>query len=329
MARPMRPPVNLGHPGYSPGALPGPGNIPGGMGRPGIPPSGIAGPINPGSIGANGPMPHGPGGGNFPGGPAPRPGLNGLDALAKSDWFKGRPPTANMNKQALADIGDKVRNNFNFSDCFNGNWKDRYPGSWWVAGWTSPAYAYSTPSWSDYAGYAGYGGYGSSGSSRGYDAQPVYYDYGTNIVYQGDTVYVNGDAAGTHEQYAQQATTLADSGRQAPATQEEQWLPLGVFAMVQGEQVTGNDLFQLAVNKAGVIRGNYYNALSDTNQPVYGAVDQKTQRAAWTVGDRKEPVFEAGIANLTQPQTTMLVHFGKGRTQQWTLVRIEQSGKEK
>ena len=34
--------------------------------------------------------------------------------------------------------------------------------------------------------------------------------------------------------------------------------------MIQGEQANGNDLFQLAVNKSGVIRGNYYNALSDT-----------------------------------------------------------------
>lgn len=53
-------------------------------------------------------------------------------------------------------------------------------------------------------------------------------------------------------------------------------------------------------------------------------MDKKTQRAAWTVGDKKEPVFEAGIANLTRSETTMLVHFGKGGTQQWTLVRIEQ-----
>ena len=150
------------------------------------------------------------------------------------------------------------------------------------------------------------------------DSQPVYYDYGSNVVYEGDSVYVNGDAVGTQEQYAQQATTIADTGKQAQATEEEEWLALGVFAMIQGEQVNGNDLFQLAVNKSGVIRGNYYNALSDTTLPVYGSVDKKTQRAAWTVGDRKEPVFEAGIANLTKSETTMLVHFGKDRTQQWT-----------
>jgi hypothetical protein len=93
--------------------------------------------------------------------------------------------------------------------------------------------------------------------------------------------------------------------------------------MVQGEQVNGNDLFQLAVNKSGIIRGNYYNALSDTALPVYGSVDKKTQRAAWIVGDRKDTVYETGIGNLTQAETSMLVHFGKDRTQQWTLVRLE------
>jgi curved DNA-binding protein CbpA len=84
-----------------------------------------------------------------------------------------------------------------------------------------------------------------------------------------------------------------------------------------------NDIFQLAVNKDGIIRGNYYNALGDTTLPVYGAVDKKTQRAAWTVGDKKEPTYETGIANLTKSETTMMVHFGKDKSQQWNLIRIE------
>ena len=97
----------------------------------------------------------------------------------------------------------------------------------------------------------------------------------------------------------------------------------------QGEQVNGNDLFQLAVNKQGVIRGTYYNVLNDTTLPVYGSVDKKTQRAAWTVGDRKDTIYEAGFANLTKPETTMLVHMGKDRTQQWTLTRLEQPADKK
>jgi hypothetical protein len=163
----------------------------------------------------------------------------------------------------------------------------------------------------------------------GYPAEPVYYDYGSTVVYQGDSVYVNGDTVATQEQYTEQAVAFADTGRNAKATPEEEWLTLGVFAMVQGDQKSANDLFQLAVNKAGVIRGNFYNALSDTTLPVYGQVDKETQRAAWTVGDKKETTYEVGFANLTKPETTMLVHLGKDRTQQWTLVRIEPEADQK
>src|SRR4029078_4454975 len=160
-------------------------------------------------------------------------------------------------------------------------------------------------------------------------ADPVYYDYGSNVVYEGDTVYVNGDSVGTQEQYAQQAITFAETGKQAEASKEEEWLPLGVFAMVQGEGTDSNDLFPLAVNKAGMIRGNLYNVLSDPPLPVSGSVDKKTQRAAWTVGDKKEPIYEVGIANLTKAETTMMVHFGKGRSQQWTLIRIDPQEEKK
>jgi hypothetical protein len=210
-----------------------------------------------------------------------------------------------------------VRNNFFHNDCFHGNWWRRYPGAWRAAGWVTAAAVFGTATWAACSSYCGY------------PAEPVYYDYGSNVVYEGDTVYINGDVVGTQEQYAEQAITIADTGKQAEASKEEEWLPLGVFAMVQGEQVNGNDLFQLAINKSGTIRGNYYNALNDIDQPVYGAVDKKTQRAAWTVGDRKEPIYEVGIANLTKSETTMLVHFGKDRTQQWTLVRMDQPEEKK
>jgi hypothetical protein len=216
-----------------------------------------------------------------------------------------------VNRQALVNQGNLVRNNFNHYGCFHGNWWGRYPGAWRAAGWGTAAAVYGAANWATCASYCGY------------PAEPVYYDYGSNVVYEGDTVYVNGDTYATQEQYAQQAVTIADTGRQAPANQEGEWLALGVFAMVQGEQADGNNLFQLAVNKEGTIRGNYYNALSDAAVPLYGSVDKKTQRAAWTVGDRKEPVYEVGFANLTKSETTMLVHFDTNRTQQWTLIRID------
>ena len=74
----------------------------------------------------------------------------------------------------------------------------------------------------------------------------------------------------------------------------------------------------------GVVRGNYYNALTDSTQPVFGSLDKKSQRVAWSVGEKKDKVFEAGLYNLTLEQTTVLVHTGKDRTDQYRLFRIEQ-----
>ena len=53
------------------------------------------------------------------------------------------------------------------------------------------------------------------------------------------------------------------------------------------------------------------------------------QRAAWNVGDRKTPVYEAGIANLTKEETTMLVDYSLERSMQFTLVRIEEPQEKK
>src|SRR5262249_37180411 len=153
-----------------------------------------------------------------------------------------------------------------------------------------------------------------------YPATPVYYDYGTTVVYQGGQAYIDCEQVATAEQYAQQATKFSDAGRAAKPSEKEEWQPLGVFALVRGEEQTSDKIFQLAVNKAGVIRGNYYDAFADNTLPVYGSVDKKTQRAAWSVGEKKDVVFEAGIANLTRDETPILVHYGKDNTQQFTLV---------
>lgn len=229
----------------------------------------------------------------------------------------GKSYTRAVSRQTLVNQGALVRNNFHHHDCFHGGWWARYPGAWRAAAWTTAAVVWGAATW------------GNCGTFCGYPAEPVYYDYGSTVVYEGDTVYIDGESVGTQEQYAQQAITIADAGKTAEASKEEEWLSLGVFAMVQGEGTDSNDLFQLAVNKAGTIRGNYYNALSDTTLPVSGAVDKKALRAVWAVGDRKEPIYEAGLANLTKAETTMLAHFGTDRTQQWTLIRIDPPAEKK
>jgi hypothetical protein len=201
-----------------------------------------------------------------------------------------------------------------YHNCFTRGWYAQYPGAWFTAGLVAGA-AWNSASYSDV--YA----------SGGYPSQPVTYDYGSNVVYEGDQVYVNGDAAGTTAEYSQQATAIADAGNVVDPAKEKEgdWIPLGVFAMVRGEETTSDNIFQLAVNKDGIVRGNYYNALTDAAEPVHGSVDKKSQRAAWVVGDRKHPVYESGIVNLTTDSTTMMVHYNEDKSQQFTLFRIDKS----
>ena len=95
-------------------------------------------------------------------------------------------------------------------------------------------------------------GYGATATNLGMNnTQPASYDYGGNVVVQPDSVYVNGDAVGTPQQYAAQATQIAGTGTAEP-DQASKWLPLGVFAVVEGDSTDSNDIFQLAVNPDGI-----------------------------------------------------------------------------
>jgi hypothetical protein len=232
-------------------------------------------------------------------------------AAGRSTVVAGRG-TYYRSTTAIRTQGVYVRHGVAAYPCFRAGWYAQYPGAWLAAGWAAGG-VWRAATW------------GTCSSYCGYPSEPVYYDYGESVAYQDDGVYVAGQNVGTPEQYADQATQIADTGRDAKAAKDDDWMPLGVFAMVQGDEKTSNHIFQLAINKQGVLRGNYYDAVTDSTSQVFGSVDKKTQRAAWTVGDRKAPVYEVGIANLTRNETTMLVHYSKDRTQQFSLVRIEEN----
>jgi hypothetical protein len=300
-----RPGAGAGGPGR-PGA--GAGGI-GGPGRPGAGAGGIGGPGRPGAgaggIGGPGRPGAGVGGIGGPGRPGAgvggvgRPGVGvggigirgGVVVVGGGTAFR---PVGAMHVQ-----GGAVCNHWH-------QFAHQYPGL--AVRWRGPIY------WPvAWATLSGYGGYSSA---------PIYYDYGTTTVYNGDSVYVNGDSVGTQEEYANQATEIAAVAQAAPPMPAEELQYLGVFGLVQGEETTANQIIQLALNKNGIISGEYYNAATDATEKLSGAVDKNTQRAAWTVGDRKTTVYEVGIANLTKDETTMLIHYGKDKTQQWTLVRL-------
>jgi len=157
----------------------------------------------------------------------------------------------------------------------------------------------------------------------------VPYNYGTNVISQNGNVAIDGVNVGTTAEFSQQAADLADSGAAAEASSTDEWLPLGVFAMVRNEQQHPQLILQMAINKQGVLRGNYTDEVTEHTLPIQGAVDPKTQRAAWTVGDNKDTVYDTGISNLTKDEAPLLVHFGKDRTQQWLLVRMKQPADQK
>lgn len=152
-----------------------------------------------------------------------------------------------------------------------------------------------------------------------------YYDYAP------DVVYVNGEEIGTVDEFTEQAQQLADAGaqsiQQADTSQTAdsmEWMSLGVFALALEQKGDTNMLLQLAVAKDGTIAGTYHNRLIEQTLPVQGSVDRNTQRAAWTIGDKQNTVFETGIYNLTREQMSVLVHFGKDRTETWLMVRIDE-----
>jgi len=234
----------------------------------------------------------------------------GLGHYSALNTVAPRRVTNYWSRSYMAGRANAIRANWGYFNSFNPGWYTAHPGCWLAAGWAAGA-AWTAANWSGVSSWCSL------------PPQPITYDYGGNVVYQGNNVYIDGLEICTAPQFAQQATNLAVLGQQAKAPPSEDWKPLGVFALVQGDEKTSNNIFQLAINKDGIIRGNYYDGLMDTTTPVYGSMDKKTQRAAWTIGKKTDRVFEAGLDNLTQDEAPVLVHLGADRTQQWMLVRMQ------
>jgi hypothetical protein len=223
--------------------------------------------------------------------------------------------------------GNFVRANFNSWGAFRGDWFRRYPNAWWGSGfaanyWTAATWpAINTLFAADWA--------------------PMAYDYGDNITYGDNSVYFDGQPIATAADYYESAADLAQTGQQAdipseqpPSEDDEEaapadqadanWLPLGVFEAIPGGEKSSKMTFQLAVNRDGIVRGNYYNTGDDNVQQVQGAVDKQTQRVTWVVENKKDVIFDTGLYNLTRDETMLLVHEGPDKTLQWTLVRLKQ-----
>ena len=112
-------------------------------------------------------------------------------------------------------------------------------------------------------------------------------------------------------------------------TDDGDWMPLGVFAVVSEGQTKSDMTLQLAINKEGMIRGNLSLDLTDEVIPVKGSLDKETQRVAFRLEGKDDIVVEAGLYNLTEDVLTVLVHQGKDKQEERGLVRLKQDDESK
>jgi hypothetical protein len=213
----------------------------------------------------------------------------------------------------LAANGRLIRNNFRYNNMFSQNWWNGRRG-WWNPDWDYSYWPWAYSGWGLLAPFWG----------LGLDEIPYCYDFGNAIIYQDGDVYYGTQDAESADLYYQQAQALADTdySDSLAVSNPSDWKSLGVFSLVQEGQQDTTTVFQLATNRNGDIRGNYYNMLTNETQPVSGHVDKKTMRACWIVGDDRQVVYDTGVGNLLKDQAPMLIHYNASRTEQWTLVRV-------
>ena len=182
-----------------------------------------------------------------------------------------------------AQVAQQIRNNYSRQNILDPGWWANHPHLaneyrhnqvWRNHDWQ---YWWRPATWPIAAGWFPWGW-----------SSPVAYDFGDNVRYDDDIVYMNGERVATADEYYQQATQLAWTGKDDPAEKTES-LPFTVFALSRGHTGVSNAVLQLAVSKEGVISGTYCNSDTDSARPVKGTVDKKTQRAASTLRTGKTP----------------------------------------
>jgi hypothetical protein len=208
----------------------------------------------------------------------------------REDWQGHREELWDYRGDRAEDIWDNTQDFYDdvFDDRWWGNcgwgvgWAGNYPvNPWW---WWAPATFGAVSTFVD-----------------AITPEPVYIDYGMNVIYEGQTVYVDNQPVPA-AQYTQPMIELAVNVEQPPpplppappapgAQAAEEWMPLGVYALAQEEKGDPVMFFQLSVNKAGLISGAYNSIISQDQRPVAGQVDKASQRVAWRIGENTETIL--------------------------------------
>jgi hypothetical protein len=114
-----------------------------------------------------------------------------------------------------------------------------------------------------------------------------------------------------------QSVLVLPAGHQnAVGPADADWLPLGVFAVVPPgtqESDQAHNYQQLAVDRQGTIKGNFFDTISGTIQPITGTVDRTALVASWTVGANGSRFTAPMRAFAGQPRTVSMSSGGQPR----------------
>lgn len=209
---------------------------------------------------------------------------------------------------------------------FSRGWYGRHRGAWgggW--GWGNP---WNVATWGTTAAWLGlaatnpaWGGYGPTNTTI--------YDTDSEQLNAPDGEQPTGQELSPEALAAESAAAkeLAAKGTAEPG-QNEKFMPLGVFTLAPENQTEATAMLQLAVSKQGVLRGSYFDLLSDVNHPIRGSVNKKTQQVAWTFGPQGRVTFQTALGVLTETSGPVSVHYENGQTRQWVLARYEKEPSE-
>jgi hypothetical protein len=219
------------------------------------------------------------------------------------------------------DVGNDVRENFHGSGLFAPAWWKSYKNAWCNPS-LPESWVWSNVDWNTLASF-----WGISSATP-----PGDYEFGDNVKYENEMVYFGAQPTAKAADFYHLAQVLAAKGAvkaragakpELPSTTS--WQPLGVFSLVHPAQKISTTLFQLAVNRQGLIRGNCYNILTGQLDTVYGAADKTNSRVAFTVGANHSVVYDSGVGNLLTAQSPILVHMSGNQREQMTFVRLRQA----
>lgn len=189
---------------------------------------------------------------------------------------------------------------------FTAKWYADHPGAWQ---YTHPhADAWAAASAAGVASWLGWAAVNDN-YNDGYAYGTTYYN-----------TYVDEESPSDDADGVTETDESDDEDSTAAQNDSGDWLALGVYTVLSASGEPTSRLLQLSVNRAGEIRGVYYDAISDSSQNLSGTLDENSQLAQWSLDSSPQITFRAKLNELTQSEGTIKVDQPSGDTE-WRIAR--------